>query len=255
VYGLGHAEEVLGRALVGRRDEAIVATKVGVRWEPTGQTHRDLSPAWIRQAVDGSLRRLRTDRIDLYQIHWPDPSVPISETMGALVRCIERGKVRYLGCSNLSIDQVEEARAVHPVLCFQARYNIADRAEEPTIRTVAQRFRMATLSYNTLAQGLFSGRYDEASTFRGTDLRQRSEYFRPQNIAPFLEVVRKARAVGETHGKTPLQVAVRWALQAGPIDCAIAGMRKTWQVDEGAGAVDWKLSDDEADFLSSSSLV
>ncbi|HEX6750219.1 MAG TPA: aldo/keto reductase [Longimicrobium sp.] len=249
VYGLGHAEEVLGRALAGRRDEAVVATKVGVRWDASGRTRRDLSPGYVAQAVEASLRRLRMERIDLLQLHWPDPETPLEDTLGAAERLREAGKVAVLGCCNFDAALVERGQRAARLESLQLPYSLAERGHEAVIHLAAHGHGMAVMTYNALAQGLFTGKYGRGSAFEGTDLRQRSPLFRGEALERNLATLDRLREVAAAHGKTPAQTAVRWLLDAPGVAVVLTGVRTARQAEENAAATGWSLSDDERAYL------
>lgn len=252
VYGLGHAEEVLGRALrpYAVRSDILVATKFGVRWDAHGQTEHDLSPRRVRQAVEGSLRRLQLDCIPLYQIHWPDERVPIAQTLEALRECQERQQIAVIGCCNFSAALVEEAQQFGRLESLQLPFSLAQGGNEATFCSAMKERHMATLAYNVLAQGLLTGKYSRDSTFEGTDLRQRSDLFRGAMFERNLNLLQRVRAVAMRRGKTPAQVAIRWALDSPWLSCAITGVKRVEQIEENVGAMDWILSEEDWQFLS-----
>ena len=249
VYGLGHAEEVLGQALRARKHEAIVATKFGVRWDEQGKTTRDLTPTRVVEALEGSLRRLDLERIDLYQIHWHDQRTPIEETIDALKKCQENGKVRYVGCCNFSIALVAEAQKYGRLESLQLPYSLAERDYENTIRYCAEQFKVTILCYNPLAQGLFTGKYGRYSSFGDTDLRLRSHLFDGKNLEANLVRLERLKLISEHYGRTPSQVAIRWILDTIPAACAITGIKSTRQIEENVGAFTWRLSMADLEFL------
>jgi aryl-alcohol dehydrogenase-like predicted oxidoreductase len=249
IYGFGHSEEVLGKALVGRSKDVVVATKVGVAWDDRGRRRRDLSPTYIRHAIDESLRRLRIECIPLYQIHWPDPHTPIGETVEVLRELQRNGKIQAIGCCNFSLDDIEELQALCRVESSQVPYSIADRRHESDIQECLQRYGMAVLCYNVLAHGLFTGKYDRSSRFQDTDLRQRSPVFDDEHIGDNLKLLETLRFVGARNSRTAAQTAVRWALSHPAVTCAITGARHAKQIEENVGGVEWCFSGDDAAIL------
>ncbi|OLE71602.1 MAG: general stress protein, partial [Bacteroidetes bacterium 13_1_20CM_4_60_6] len=172
VYGFGRSEEIVGMALSeGLRDRAVIATKVGLEWRD-GKVWRNSSPARIRKEVEESLRRLRTDYIDLYQVHWPDPRVPIKETAGALARLLKEGKIRAIGVSNYSPTQMAEFRQVAPIHAVQPPYNLFEREAEGVVLPYAAQHDIAVLCYGALCRGLLTGTITSATEFKGDDLRR-----------------------------------------------------------------------------------
>lgn len=249
VYGLGHAEEVLSKALGKRRSDVIIATKFGVRWNEQGETTRDVSAQWAEQAVEGSLRRLKLDCIPLFQIHWPDGKTPLPETLNALEKCRQNGKIRHIGCCNFSLQMVEEAQAHCRIESLQVPFSLAQRDYETAIGVAHDKHQMAVLAYNVLAQGLFSGKYERESRFEGTDLRQKSALFQGQNFEANLTILDKLRAASERHGRTPSQAAIAWTLHQPAVACALTGIKKPRQIEDNAQAADWNLSAEELDSL------
>lgn len=249
VYGFGHAESVLARAIrASGSSDLVIATKVGVRWDESGRTTRDLSPAWIRHAIDGSLRRLGVEHIDLYQLHWPDPATPIEETMGTLLELRAEGKVRHIGCCNFDDSLVEAASRVGTIVSNQLPYSVVDRSREGALRA-ASKMGVPLLAYNVLAHGLLSGKYGEGSTFQGTDLRRRTPLFQPDELSRHLPLVDTIRSVAERQGRTPAQVAIRWVLQRPGVAVALVGAKRAVQVTENVGGADWLLPMDECELL------
>lgn len=250
VYGLGHAEELLAEALGSRRHDVIVATKFGVRWDNQGNTERDISPARVFEALDGSLRRLRLDCIPLYQIHWNDGQTPISQTMEALMKCQEAGKIRFIGSCNLSFSLIEEAQRFGRVESLQLPYSLAERDSEQVINEGHRKYQMSTFCYNPLAQGLLTGKYGRDSRFYGTDLRTRSYLFHGPSLTINLALADKLKIVAKRHGRTPAQVAIRWILENESVGCAIVGVKTPAQIEENAGVDGWNLSREDKEFLS-----
>ena len=250
VYGFGHAEEVLGRALqeAGARD-AIVATKTGVRWDASGSTRRDLSAAWIVHAVEDSLRRLRLERIPLYQLHWPDPATPLTETMECLENLRREGKIAAVGLCNFDATLVAAASAHCEIFTNQLPFSIAERLHAETIDECFRKHGVWTLAYNVLAHGLFSGKYGPDASFEGTDLRRRNPMFHPDYLRANLQVVERLRMVGARHSRTPAQIAIRWLLQQQGVAVGLTGVKCVAQIEENAGSCGWSLSPAECDEL------
>lgn len=253
VYGLGHSETVLGRALASKRSEAIVATKVGVRWESDGTTSLDSSPAYIRSAVEASLRRLRREYIDLYQIHWYDAKTPIDATLETLSELVAVGKVKAFGCCNFSPTLLRSAISSqsygHPGLSTSQLSINAGDTSRMCDAALAVASGLAVIAYNVLAQGIYSGKYGHASSFEGTDLRQRSAMFSSAALDSNLRVFERLRTIGGADNRTPVQTAIRWVLDAAPVAIALVGFKRPAQVAEAVGAGGWKLSADALELL------
>lgn len=253
VYGQGKSEEFLGKALGSRRDEAVIATKFAGQMGEDPEA-RGGDPKWIARAVDDSLRRLATDRIDLYQMHGPDPDVPIEETLGALNELVDEGKVLEIGCSNFSGAQIDEATTVSAdrgwaaFASAQNHYSLLHREPEPEVTGACERHGMALLPYFPLASGLLTGKYRRAEELpEGTRLHLMKE-FMPERAERFLndrnwDVVEELRAFCEQRGHTMLELAFSWLAAQPSVASVIAGATKPEQVRANAEAASWKLSD------------
>ncbi|WP_278368866.1 aldo/keto reductase [Acetobacter orientalis] len=243
VYGFGHSEDVIGRALEGKRDRVILATKVGLNWQD-GKVFRDSRPARIAQEVEDSLRRLRTDHIDLYQVHWPDPKTPIEETARALEKLVKAGKVRALGVSNFSPEQMDEFAQFAPLATIQPPYNLFERDIEKDVLPYAVKNNLAVLAYGPLCRGLLSGRMTADRQFEGDDLRRTDPKFQQPRFGQYLKAVEDLKAIANKHNKSMLALAIRWVLDKGPT-IALWGARKPEQISGIDDAFGWKL--EEAD--------
>lgn len=231
VYGFGHSEEIVGKALTGGlRDKVEIATKVGLAWT-NGKVFRDSRPARIRQEVEDSLRRLKTDVIDLYQVHWPDLETPFEDTAEVLEEVRQAGKIRAVGVSNFSPAQMDAFRAVAPLDAVQPPYNLFEREIEADVLPYAARTGLTVLSYGALCRGLLSGRMRADTTFEGDDLRKVDPKFTPPRFASYLQAVEELKALARTrYGKSVLALAVRWVLDQGPT-IALWGARHPGQLD------------------------
>jgi aryl-alcohol dehydrogenase-like predicted oxidoreductase len=243
VYGFGRSEEIVGMALAeGLRDRAVIATKVGLEWRD-GKVWRNSSPARIRKEVEESLRRLRTDYIDLYQVHWPDPRVPIKETAGALVRLLKEGKIRAIGVSNYSPAQMAEFRQVAPIHSVQPPYNLFEREAEGDVLPYAAQHDLAVLCYGALCRGLLTGTITSATEFKGDDLRRNDPKFQEPRFSQYLAAVASLdRYARERYGLPVLALAVRWVLDQGAT-IALWGARRAAQLDPVEDTMGWQLDD------------
>jgi aryl-alcohol dehydrogenase-like predicted oxidoreductase len=244
VYGFGHSEEVVGKALAegGLRDKAEIATKVGLAWKGS-EVYRDSRRTRIRQEIEDSLRRLRTDVIDLYQVHWPDLETPIEETARALDDLRRQGKIRAVGVSNYSPAQMDAFRAVAPLDAVQPPYNLFEREIEADVLPYAESAGLAVLSYGALCRGLLTGKITAKTTFTGDDLRKVDPKFRGSRFAQYLAAVRELDALArERFGKSVLALAVRWVLDQGPT-IALWGARRPDQLDPVAEIAGWQLDE------------
>ena len=238
VYGFGRSEEIVGHALSeGLRERAVIATKVGLEWRD-GKVWRNSSPTRIRKEVEDSLRRLRTDYIDLYQVHWPDPLVPIQETAGALARLLKEGKIRAIGVSNYSPEQMAEFQKAAPIHSVQPPYNLFERdAENGVLRYAAQQD-IAVLCYGALCRGLLTGSITAKTRFEGDDLRRSDPKFQQPRFSQYLAAVSLLdRYARDRYGRGVLALAVRWVLDKGDT-IALWGARRPVQlspVEDGMG--------------------
>ncbi len=241
VYGFGVSEETVGAALEGMRSQAVIATKTGLEWRD-GKIYRNATRARILQEVDDSLRRLRTDYIDVYQVHWPDPLVPVEETAEAMRSIYEQGKIRAIGVSNFSVAQMERFRKVAPLHVLQPPYNVFERAIEAEILPYCRANDIATFGYGALCRGLLSGRMRADTTFQGDDLRRIDPKFQPPRFAQYLDAVRQLDEYAQRRfGRRVIQLAVRWMLDQG-ISVALWGGRRPDQVQAALGVAGWSLS-------------
>jgi aryl-alcohol dehydrogenase-like predicted oxidoreductase len=244
-YGFGRAEEIVGKALAvgGRRERVLIATKVGLDWRE-GSVYRNATPARIRSEVEASLRRLRTDHIDLYQVHWPDPLVAIEETAAALGELVAQGKIRAIGVSNFSPAQTEAFARVAPLRTTQPPYNLFERAIEADVLPYAKRTGLVVLAYGALCRSLLTGKITPAMQFNGDDLRRHDPKFQPPRLAQYLAAVRELdRFAHEAYGKSVLALAVRWVLDNGPI-IALWGARRPEQLRQIDEVMGWSLGPD-----------
>ena len=243
VYGFGRSEEIVGMALSGGlRSRAVIATKAGLDWRD-GKVWRDASPERIRKEVDDSLRRLRTDYIDLYQVHWPDPLVPIEDTAGELARLLKQGKIRAIGVSNFSAHQMARFRIAAPIHAVQPPYNLFEREAERDVLPYAWRHDMAVLCYGALCRGLLSGKITAGTVFKGDDLRRQDPKFQAPRFAQYLEAVAQLdRYARDRYGLGVLALAVRWVLDQGNT-IALWGARRPDQLDAVGSAMGWELDE------------
>jgi aryl-alcohol dehydrogenase-like predicted oxidoreductase len=247
VYGFGHSEEIVGQALAdgGRRDKAVIATKVALEWAD-GNVFRNSSPARIRKEIEDSLRRLRTDRIDIYQVHWPDSTVPIEETAEAMLGLHREGKVLALGVSNFSSQQMEAWRRVAPLHSTQPPYNIFEREIESDVLPYALSQKLIVLSYGAICRGLLSGKMSRARKFEGDDLRLKDPKFLEPRYSQYLAAADLlAKHAQANYGKSLLAFAVRWILDRGETMTALWGARNAAQLDQVEEAFGWKISADD----------
>jgi aryl-alcohol dehydrogenase-like predicted oxidoreductase len=243
VYGFGRSEEIVGKALAmdSRRKGAIIATKAGLDWKD-GKPFRNARKTRIVEEVENSLRRLQTDVIDLYQVHWPDPNTPIAEiaeAMGALHRA---GKIRAIGVSNFSPTQMDEFRKVAPLHTAQPPYNLFEREIDQDVLPYCRDREIALLAYGSLCRGLLSGRMSESSAFTGDDLRKSDPKFQAPRFAQYLAAVEQLdRLAKERFGKRVIHLAVRWVLDRNKMNIALWGARRADQLSPIGDALSWQI--------------
>jgi aryl-alcohol dehydrogenase-like predicted oxidoreductase len=243
-YGQGRSEEIVGEAVQrwGRRDRVVLATKVGLEWGRSGDPVRNATRARIESEIVDSLRRLRTDCIDIYQVHWPDPLVPIQETAEALHRLHTRGLIRAIGVSNFSPQQMDVFRQVAPLHTAQPPYNLFERQAEVDVLPYCQAHGIATLTYGSLCRGLLSGRMEIDSRFADDDLRHTDPKFRPPRYVQYLQAVAALeRFARECYGRSVLALAVRWALDSPGVQMALWGARGPEQLAPLDDVMGWSL--------------
>ncbi len=245
VYGFGYAEEVLAEALEPMRHSVIIATKVGLRWDGDSirDIRNDLTATSIAEELHLSLRRLRTDCIDLYQVHWPDPATSIAETFDTLARLKEQGKIRHIGVSNFTVPMMEEARRHVEVISLQPRYNLLDRSIERAHAAFCQAHTMGILAYSPLASGLLSGRFHRGSTF--DDWRAvTSDVFRAGDFERHLDVVERLRPLADEAGLSLSQLAIAWVLSRTAVTSVIIGAGSIEHLEHNLCAIDATPSPD-----------
>jgi aryl-alcohol dehydrogenase-like predicted oxidoreductase len=243
VYGFGRSEEIVGKALAegGWRQRVSIATKVGLGWN-NGQPFRNATRARIAKEIEDSLRRLQTDVIDLYQVHWPDPKVPIEETAAAMADLLRSGKIRAIGVSNFSPAQMDAFRKVAPLHTAQPPYNLFERAAERDVLPYCRDNKIAALAYGALCRGLLSGRMTSQTTFDGDDLRKSDPKFQAPRFAQYLKAVEALdRFARKNYGKRVIHLALRWILDRQDSTIALWGARRPDQLGPIAGLSGWHI--------------
>jgi len=246
VYGFGKSEELVGKAVkeYGNRDKIQLATKAALEWDDRQRIRRNASPERIRQEVEDSLRRLQTDYIDIFQIHWPDHNTPFKDTAATMLQLQKEGKIRAIGVSNFSPEQMDEFRQTAPIHVSQPPYNLFEREIEAEVKPYCEENNIATLTYGALCRGLLTGKMQEDSTFEGDDLRKMDPKFKGDRYKQYLAAVHQLHEFAKEHfGKTVRDLAVRWILDKG-ISSAIWGARHPGQV-EVDQAMDWRLTEND----------
>jgi len=246
VYGLGHAEEIVGKAIKGYRYRVFLATKCGLVWDSNKNITANLTAKSIRKEVEDSLRRLQTDYIDLYQIHWPNPEAQITEAWETMVKLKEEGKIRYLGVSNFTVDQMERVWLIHKIASLQPPYHMFDRHIENGILQYCATNNIGVIVYSPLASGLLTGKYDEEriANLHESDWRRRSPLFTEPQISVNLLAINRLKEIAEDLGITLSQLAIAWTLRRLEITAAIVGARNPSQIEETVKAADVRLDED-----------
>jgi aryl-alcohol dehydrogenase-like predicted oxidoreductase len=246
VYGFGKSEEIVGKALAsgGLRQRVSIATKVGLDWT-NGEPFRNATRKRIFAEIDTSLKRLRTDVIDIYHVHWPDPMAPIDETAGAMTTLFKQGKIRAIGVSNFSPDQMNEFGLVAPIHSAQPPYNLFEREIEKSVLPYCERDGIAVLAYGAICRGLLSGRMNSDTKFDGDDLRRTDPKFLQPRFGQYLEAVRLLdRFAQENYGKRVIHLALRWVLDQPGVTSALWGARHPGQLDPVGDVMGWTLDSD-----------
>jgi aryl-alcohol dehydrogenase-like predicted oxidoreductase len=244
IYGLGHSEEVVGRAIAGRSQKPLVFTKCGIVWDERRETRRTIEPESIRKEVEQSLSRLKLDVIDLYQIHWPEPDNLIEAAWTMMAKLRQEGKVRYIGVSNFNMDQMRRAQAIVPITSLQPPYSIISPEIGKEILPYAQANHIGVIVYSPMKSGLLTGAMtrERIAAMPDDDFRKRTPNFNEPLLTRNLELAGLLRTIGQRHGKTAGEVAIAWTLRHPAVTGAIVGMRSARQVDGVIGAAEFRLS-------------
>lgn len=247
VYGFGRSEEIVGKALAGgRREKVALATKVALNWsQDHDKVWRDGTAARIEREVEDSLRRLQTDRIDIYQIHWPDPQTPMEETARAMESLLKAGKIRAIGVSNFTPAQLDEFRKTVPLHSVQPPYNLFEQAVEEDVLPYCRDQGIATITYGALCRGLLSGKMHRDSQFEGDDLRNNDPKFQGDRFGQYLDAVAALDEFArERYQKDVLALALRWLIDQPGVTTALWGARRPDQLDPVGNIEGWSLDAD-----------
>jgi aryl-alcohol dehydrogenase-like predicted oxidoreductase len=247
VYGLGHSEEVVARALEGRGKRPYIFTKCARIWDENREIGKSLKAASIRQECENSLRRLKVDVIDLYQVHWPEPDEDIEEGWTTMAKLREEGKVRWIGVSNFNVEQMKRAAAIAPITSLQPPYSIISPEIEESILRYTQKNNIGVLVYSPMKSGMLTGKMsrERIASMPDDDFRKRTPNFQEPLLTRNLELAELLRKIGAKHGRTPGEVAIAWTLRHPAVTAAIVGLRTPAQVDGVIGAMEFRLSDAE----------
>jgi aryl-alcohol dehydrogenase-like predicted oxidoreductase len=247
VYGLGHSEELVARALKGVSERPYVFTKCSLVWDESGEVHNVLDKDSVRRECEESLRRLQVDAIDLYQIHWPRPEEDIEEGWEALAELKDEGKVRHIGVSNFDVSQMERIQEISPVETLQPPYNMLNRGIEEEILPYCAEQDIGVIVYSPMRSGLLTGKMtrERVENLPADDWRRNSSDFQEPRLSRNLELVELLEEIGEDQGRSPGEVAIAWTLRHPAVTAAIVGGRRPDQVDGIIGAAEIHLSEDE----------
>jgi aryl-alcohol dehydrogenase-like predicted oxidoreductase len=248
VYGLGHSEEVVARALEGVANRPYVFTKCGRVWDASGQIGKRLTADSIRRECEASLRRLRVEVIDLYQMHWPEPDADIEEGWQAMLKLKDEGKVRWVGVSNFSAEQMARVAKYGPITSLQPPYSLVRREVEASALPFCEEHSVGVIAYSPMASGLLTGAWtrERLAALPADDWRrEKNKQFQEPLLTRNLKLVELLREIGAPHAKTPAQVAVAWVLGHPAVTGAIVGARRPGQLPELLGAADWRMSTSE----------
>lgn len=247
VYGFGHSEEVVAEAVKGLAKRPYIFTKCGRLGREDGSIYGSLKAASVRKECEASLKRLKVDTIDLYQIHWPDPDADIEEAWTELAKLRQEGKIRWPGVSNFNVAQMKRAQAIAPITSLQPPYSLVRPAVQSEILPYAKSQNIGVIVYSPMGAGLLTGKmtHERAAALPQDDWRRRNVEFQEPNLSRNLELVELLKKIGSRHGRTPGEVAIAWTLNNPAVTAAIVGIRRPDQVEGIAGALEFRLSPEE----------
>ncbi|MCP4254796.1 MAG: aldo/keto reductase [Candidatus Scalindua sp.] len=247
VYGFGYSEELLGKALQSKRKDVIIATKCGLVWEKKKlkAIRKRATRASISEEIDLSLKRLRTDYIDLYQVHWPDEDTPIEETMNALLQAQKEGKIRYIGVSNYSVDQMKESLNYGQIVSLQPMYSMLERDVEKDRLPFCIESEIGVICYSPLASGVLTGKYDENTRFKDWRGQGIIGNFTGEVYISHIKKVKQVEKIARRNGKTLAQLAINWLLHQQGVSTAIVGVKTPSHVEQNIDAVGWKIANSD----------
>ena len=248
MYGPYKNEELVGHAIKGKRNQFVIATKFGIIRDPNDPTKRGVNgrPEYVRQSIDGSLKRLGTDRVDLYYLHRVDPNTPIEETVGAMSRLVEEGKIRHIGLSEASAETLRKASAVHPITALQSEYSLWTRdPEENGVLAACRELGIGLVPYSPLGRGFLSGQIKKFEDLAEDDYRRNSPRFQGENFDKNLQLVRKVEDIANKKGVTASQLALAWVLAQGQDIVPIPGTKRRKYLEQNAAAAEIILSQEE----------
>ncbi len=245
VYGQGANEELVGKAIAGRRDEVVLATKFGNAWDEDGSRRIDGSPDYVRAAIDRSLARLQVDHVDLYYQHRVDADTPIEETVGAMAELVQAGKVKHLGLSEASAETIRRAHAVHPITALQSEYSLWTRDPEGDVLDTCRELGIGFVAYSPLGRGFLAGRFSSPDELADDDFRKHHPRFSGDNLERNQRLAELVRELAEEKGVTPAQLALAWVLSRGDDVVPIPGTKRRTYLEQNAAASDVDLTADD----------
>lgn len=251
-YGAnGESEKLIGEAIVGRRDEVVIATKGGIHWDSEVVRHNDGSPDRIIAECELSLQRMNLDVIDLYYLHSPDPKVPVEESAIAFSKLLQSGKIRSVGASNFDVEQLGRFHEVCPISAVQNRYNMLQRGLEAEVIPWCLKNNASVMNYWPLMKGLLAGKIRRDFKFNPTDKRLTYEVFQGEKFEQAQKLLDRIDVIAEACGKTVAQVVVNWCMHRPGIGSVLCGAKRAWQIEETANAMGWQLSEEHLAMLDS----
>jgi aryl-alcohol dehydrogenase-like predicted oxidoreductase len=245
VYGLGKNEQLVGKAIAGRRDEVVLATKFGNRWHDDGRRTIDGSPEYVRSAIDASLQRLDVDHVDLWYQHRVDPNTPIEETVGAMKEAVDAGKVKQLGLSEAGAQTIRRAHAVHPITALQSEYSLWTRDPEGEILDTCRELGIGLVAYSPLGRGFLAGRFSSPDELDEGDFRKNHPRFSGDNLERNQQLAETVKEVAAEKGVTPAQLALAWVLSRGDDVVPIPGTKRRTYLEQNAAASEVELTGDD----------
>lgn len=240
-YGLGHSEEIIAKAINGKRDEIFIATKCGLVWNRKGKISYNNTPQSILNQIEKSLIRLQTDYIDLFQIHWPDPNTPVEKSWEVMVKLKEQGKVNFIGVSNFSLPLLKKCEAIHHINSLQPPYSLLNHNVEKKIMPWCMENGVGIIAYSPLQSGLLTAKFNKLKLARD-DWRHKNPYFQEPQLTKNLKFATALKPIAKEYGKTVTQLAICWILMNPAVTSAIVGARRPAQVQEIIGGVDWYIT-------------
>jgi aryl-alcohol dehydrogenase-like predicted oxidoreductase len=247
IYGLGHSEEVVAKALDSSTHKPYIFTKCSMRWDEKRNIYRSLKAGSVREELENSLKRLKVEAIDLYQIHWPDPADEIEEGWGAMAELQKQGKIRWLGVSNFNVEQMKRAQAIAPITSLQPPFSLLNRKAEEEILPFCQQNNIGVINYSPMSSGMLTGKMtaERIQNMPQDDWRRKSPNFNEPKLSRNLKLVELLREIGDAHQVEPGVVAVAWTLRNPAVTAAIVGARNARQVEGTIKAADFRLSTEE----------